>query len=707
MGRPQCDDLADLLRTRRQQIIAAYAPKVRSLSPARELSHGAVVDHVPMVLDRIASIIESSTSRQHDSAGRDHAVDRLGRGFELEDLIREYGFLREAIFEQWEVAAGDVIELQQARLLDYAFDQCFNDAAREYLALRGRVLDALNRLSDAAFGPGDLDSFLNELIRITIESMEDVHTAAILLTEGDRLHLRATGGLEKERISDLSVSIGEGFAGRVAALRAPISVRNASEDDLVRSSFLKERKIHALYGVPLHRNDELLGIAYIGSLTANEFSEDDRLLFNEMAQRAASIIAKSKLLAETRRAAVIQQFLADTSRQLAETLDYKAIVQRLSHLAVPTIADWCIVDLLEGEKLVRASVAHSNPEREAQVHSFLEKHPMDPNRSAVIGSVVQSGRAVYAKELQQEQFRTFDEAHQSLIRELQLSSYIVAPIVAQKRVMGTLTLVMAESGRRYEDADVKVAEELARRVAMAMENARLYSEAQSAIQLREQVLAVVSHDMRNQLDVFRMSTSLLDALSRRGDIKSMKKPIEALDRTALNMRRLVDDLLDMAALQSGRISIVPREVDLKQIIEDACEPQVAVADAKGVQLECPAVESVEVQADPERVLQVLGNLLGNAVKFCRPGDSVKILTDTRPDEVLISVRDSGPGIPQEDADDIFLPYHRGHGNNNGGTGLGLYIAKGIIEEHGGRIWFETRPEGGTTFSFTLRRPAVH
>src|SRR5205814_841037 len=102
--------------------------------------------------------------------------------------------------------------------------------------------------------------------------------------------------------------------------------------------------------------------------------------------------------------------------------------------------------------------------------------------------------------------------------------------------------------------DVKVAEELARRVAMAMENARLYSEAQSAIQLREQVLAVVSHDLRNHLDVFRMSTSLLDVLSKRGDVKSMKKPIEALDRTALNMRRLVDDLLDMAALQAGRIS---------------------------------------------------------------------------------------------------------------------------------------------------------
>ena len=124
-----------------------------------------------------------------------------------------------------------------------------------------------------------------------------------------------------------------------------------------------------------------------------------------------------------------------------------------------------------------------------------------------------------------------------------------------------------------------------------------------------------------------------------------------------------------------------------------------------LQIESKADPSTE--GYPNEFCQVLLNILGNAVKFCRPGDSVKILTDTRPDEVLVSVRDSGPGIPQEDAEDIFLPYHRGHGNNNGGTGLGLYIAKGIIEEHGGRIWFETRPEGGTTFSFTLRRPAVH
>jgi signal transduction histidine kinase len=270
-------------------------------------------------------------------------------------------------------------------------------------------------------------------------------------------------------------------------------------------------------------------------------------------------------------------------------------------------------------------------------------------------------------------------------------------------VIGAVTLVMAESGRRYEEADVQVAEELARRIVIAIENARLYSAAQAAVQTRERILAVVSHDLRNQLGVLRMTSRLLALLARRGDTEAMLKSIETIDRAAGTMRRLVDDLLDMAALQAGRLSIIARDVDLKQIIDEACEPQVTVAREKGVMLECPVVESVQVHADPERILQVLGNLLGNALKFCEGGDSVRLAAETRPDDVLISVTDNGPGIPDGDVAQLFHPYRPLRRSERSGTGLGLYIAKGIVERHGGRIWVECKEGKGTTFHFTLPR----
>jgi signal transduction histidine kinase len=160
----------------------------------------------------------------------------------------------------------------------------------------------------------------------------------------------------------------------------------------------------------------------------------------------------------------------------------------------------------------------------------------------------------------------------------------------------------------------------------------------------------------------------------------------------------------MASLQTGRMSIIPRPVDLKQILNEACEPHVPLANDRGVQLECPMIESVEVYADPERVLQVLGNLLGNAVKFCEQGDSVKLLADAHPDEVLISVRGSGPGINREDLPKLFDPFRASGKHERAGTGLGLFIAKKIVEQHGGRLWVETQPGDGATFTFTLPRP---
>jgi signal transduction histidine kinase len=168
------------------------------------------------------------------------------------------------------------------------------------------------------------------------------------------------------------------------------------------------------------------------------------------------------------------------------------------------------------------------------------------------------------------------------------------------------------------------------------------------------------------------------------------------------MQQLVDDLLDMASIQAGRFSIETQVLHLASVLDESGQSHEPMARVKGVRLETDVAHcDITVLGDRARLLQVLGNLVGNAIKFSKSGDSVMIRGETRDGEALISVSDTGPGIPRERFDDIFEPYQTVQTQGNRGTGLGLFIAKGIVERHGGRIWLESEIGTGTTFFFTL------
>src|SRR5258706_11260637 len=556
-------NLPQFLRDYRDRILLTYEPKVRTLSPARELSRTALIDHVPLVLERMAAIIEAKPDTREiplGKVGKIHAVDRLSQGYDLVDVVAEYGFLRQAILEVWQAEMGETLNVGEVRLLDRAFDESLKDAAVESALLRGKVLRAVDALSEVAFGPGDLDAFLGELIRLTMGNMRDVDTAAILLREGDDLRVRATYGLD-------------GDLGRVFSLGQPVPVRDAAGDLMVASLVMRQKGVHALYGVPLIRDTEVLGVAHIGSLTAHEFSEDDKFLFRAMAGRAASVIAKSRLMAQARKAASIQAFLSAASKQLSESLDYDAPVNKISRLAVPTIADWCVVDLFEDKGLRRVSVAHSEPSREELIRELDKKYPIDLNSETGVPRVLRTGKTDLATEIPESVLigASRDPDHLRMLRELELRSYIIAPLLVHGQVIGALTLVMAVSGRSYDATDVDVAEELSRRIATAIETARLHSQAQAAIEAREQILAVVSHDMRNHLGVIRMANSLVSRLLEMPtDISALRKPTETIDRVVVSMRRLVDDLLDIAAINVGRMALECQVTGLQSVLDEAC-----------------------------------------------------------------------------------------------------------------------------------------
>ena len=218
--------------------------------------------------------------------------------------------------------------------------------------------------------------------------------------------------------------------------------------------------------------------------------------------------------------------------------------------------------------------------------------------------------------------------------------------------------------------------------------------------MREEILAVVSHDLRNPLAAIQMAAALL--LLRLGGDPRSRKQVETIHRSASRMEHLLADLLDMASIQAGRLALERQPEHPDDVLNEVMEAHDPVAREKGLVLQGSCeLGGARLDCDRDRILQVLGNLIGNAVKLCQPGDSITVTCVPTGGEALFAVADTGPGIAEPDLPHLFEPYWSAKRHAKKGTGLGLYISKGIIEAHGGRLWAESSPGEGATFYFTL------
>lgn len=416
---------------------------------------------------------------------------------------------------------------------------------------------------------------------------------------------------------------------------------------------------------------------------------------------------RERALRGHRAAEEVHRFLSECSKQLAESIEYEATLASVTRLAVPRIADWCAVDLLDDGHVRRVSVAHVDPARVTLAEDIGRRYPPSLEAPRGIGMVLRTGRPDWIPDISDVVLKqvTRDAEHFQTLRHLGLRSLIIVPMIARGRVLGALTMASAESGRRYTPHDVSMAEELARRAAVALDNARLHREAREAVRIRENVLAVVSHDLRNPLSSIVMAAGLL---ARRGPQQGGddrgQKQVESIQRAANRMERLINELLDMARIQAGRLSIEPQQTDLVEILADAIDPMEPLAQAEGLRLHRELPEGpVPVLCDRQRVIQALSNLLSNAIKYGQSGRAVTLRATPRDHDVVVAVEDSGQGIPRDELPRVFDPYWTADRNGAKGTGLGLFITKGIVEAHGGRIWAESEIGRGSTFLFTLPR----
>jgi signal transduction histidine kinase/cell division protein FtsB len=434
-------------------------------------------------------------------------------------------------------------------------------------------------------------------------------------------------------------------------------------------------------------------LALTSALLVAGLGRQMRLLASEAMRRrqeaeheaADAKIARERAEREELRAA----FLSSAGQELTASLDFKQTVSMLARIVVPNLAEVCAIDLLEQDgSLRRVATAHRDPEKAGTLAARTD---------AVLTDVPEAIDAV----MRERQARVIGSAP-AFVRYVsdddEPRSMMAVPLVSRGQTLGVI-IAGAPEGKVFTREDALLAAELARRGSLAIDNARLYEESQQALRAREEVLAIVSHDLRNPLSSITLAVSLLKT-SVAGE---EREQLEAIDVAAQRMRRLIDDLLDVTRLEGGkRLPIEPAAVDVESLVTETYELFKAQAASSSITLQCRVADNIPpVYADHHRVLQVVSNLIGNALKFTPPSGVVSFTAEPRRGEVLFSIADTGPGIPKEHLNDIFNPYWQAKRTERLGAGLGLPIAKGIVESHGGRIWVESREEGGTKFYFTL------
>jgi PAS domain S-box-containing protein len=458
---------------------------------------------------------------------------------------------------------------------------------------------------------------------------------------------------------------------------------------------MKDGRVLERYSQPQLINDVPVGRVWsFRDVTSRLRSEEQaRLLEREHAARA-----------EAENSGQRAALLAEASRVLSASFDYQTTLAALVRLAVPALADYCALDIVEGEdKFERIGEAHVDSRKSSLLRkvatfprtALTEHHPLI--------RVMTTGEPVLEAEITTEFIHaSFAEPSQRLIVEaLGPRSLICVPLVNSGRPLGALTLVTSGSGRIYDEADLSLAADVARRAAIVVEHARLFHEAQQATRARDDVLAVVAHDLRNPLNTVTMAVSLMLENTPVERVQE-RRQVEIVRRAADRMNRMIQDLLDVKRMESGRLSMDMRPEQVSVIVGDTIEMLRPLAVGSSITLESSVADGLpDVLVDAARIQQVLSNLVGNAVKFTPRDGSVTVRAEPLGSEVRFAVVDTGPGIPPEQLPHIFGRFWQAKPSDRRGIGLGLAIAKGIVEGHGGRIWVESQVGSGSTFYFTL------
>jgi PAS domain S-box-containing protein len=521
----------------------------------------------------------------------------------------------------------------------------------------------------------------------------------------------------------------------------PFEILEQTVSDREQLNFLRELGITGYIAAPMKARGQTLGV--LNLITASfqrQFDETDLSLALELARRAGNAIDNARLYLaeqlahqEAENARYRLAFLAQASEILGTSLDYEETLTKLARLTLPILADYCVIDMVEGlaeeeeegaggnsiPRLERVAVAHVEPDKEQLMREIQQRYPPDPASPNGIPKAVRTGQTEIVSQINQEDLRQYarSEEHYQALVALAATSGISVPLVGHAGVLGVLTLAFAKSGRVYGPQDVAVAEELARRAAIAVENTRLYRAAQQAVRLRDEFLSIAAHELKTPITSLKgYSQLLLRQFEQKGqsDPTKLVVSLNVLNQQANRLTRLVEQLLDVSRLETGKLKLDLQPTDLVEVLEQVLAN---VSEAERVNSASSgsspytfslnkgeASEPIIGVVDSLRLEQVITNLVTNAIKYSPGGGPIMLEVAQVDNEPLIQlvVEDRGIGIPPEARSHLFERFYQVQpGQYNSGMGLGLYISRQIIELHGGTIRVEFPEEGGSRFVVQL------
>ncbi|HEY0141805.1 MAG TPA: GAF domain-containing protein [Thermoanaerobaculia bacterium] len=402
------------------------------------------------------------------------------------------------------------------------------------------------------------------------------------------------------------------------------------------------------------------------------------------------------------------RLLMRASEVLASSLDYEELLRNAADLVVPDLADWCAIDLVDEQtgEIRRLAVAHVDPAKVELAHEMRRRYPPDPETD-MVRRVISTGRAEFLPHIPPELIErgAHDAEHLEAIRALQIMSVMVVPLRTRDHILGAISLVSSDSQRRFTEADLRLAEDFGRRATAAIENARLYRDAQAANRAKDEFLATLSHELRTPMTAVIGWARML----RMGlEPQEAQEAVEAIEKSASVQSQLIEDILDMSRIMAGKLYIEAAPVDLRVATSHALAAVHPTAAQKGIELLTSFTPGEStVCGDEGRLQQIVWNLLTNAIKFTPPGGRVELHIDGSESHVRLSVRDSGEGIDPHFLPHVFEPFRQQDSSStraHGGIGLGLAIVRRLVELHHGSIRaLSDGPGRGATFVVDLPR----
>lgn len=402
-------------------------------------------------------------------------------------------------------------------------------------------------------------------------------------------------------------------------------------------------------------------------------------------------------------------FLAEAGTLLDASLDLESTLRAVVKLIVPRFADWCIIDLIEAEDetFLRAVVAHANPEKNKITPRLQGRYPI----STVCRSlkVMKEARSELVSRAPQDLTYELATDHKSseILKEFNLNSYLCVPLKARGKTLGALTFCWENPDRKYKEADVELAESLAFRAALSIDNAILYREAKNAVRARHEFISIASHELKTPLTSLQGYVQLLSRILTHDPLPGLPPQVismvEGAEQQCRRMTKFIDILLDISRISSGKLKLDLEPVDLCEVIRDVLNRLKRDAELAKSEIIFKVVPLATGYWDRIRIEQVVTNLVVNAIKYGR-GNPIEVLVEACDESIRLQVKDQGIGISIESQKRIFCSFERAVPTRSyAGMGLGLWIVKQILEAHGATIGVLSTPNVGSTFTVELPR----